>query len=603
MVDGGGTAGHGEVFDGSAVGGPTVLRLLERTVGRFPERRAVSDGDSTLTYAQLWDRARMFGCRLRAGGVRDGDRVVIHQSRGVGVFVSMVGVLMAGAAYVAVDRRYPDARRDMMIVGSRPRLVVTDPGTAEELRGLGPPLLEWTEVGATAAVDEPLPSVVPGQVATVLFTSGSTGTPKAIQLTHGNLCYFAENSALPPLLPTDRTGHVSSLSFDAFHFEAWCSFAHGAEVVVLPSMADLIAEDLRRQLKRLRITALLAPTMALNHVVHEDRDAFSSLRVLHTGGDVLQPAACRELLAGSFDGEFTNLYGPAEGTTACLAFPVREVARDAASVPVGRPLAGASVYVLGPDLRECPVGVTGELHIGGAGVALGYLDQPGLTAERFPPDPFGAPGGRLYATGDLGRRTEDGLIEFVGRADDQVKIRGYRVEPREVEVALARHPAVREAAVVVTGDGVDRRLVALVVPSAPLTMNELRAYAVEQLPDYLVPSSFVQVNGLPATEHGKRDRVELDKLARDHVDRRDTVVAPVDRYERYLVELWETLLHVEWIGRDDDFFALGGNSLLAFRLQRRIKRDLNVSVETRQILTAPRLADLAGAIRRAGEGR
>ncbi|MFA1538190.1 amino acid adenylation domain-containing protein [Actinomadura monticuli] len=584
----------------ATAGRSTVLEMLERTVRKYPDHPAVSDDDSTLTYTDLWNQARAFGERLRARGMGEGDRVAIHLRRGVPAIVSMVGVLMAGAAYAAVDSRYPDARRDLMIVNSRPALVVTEADKAAELRVLGLPVLEWTD--AEAPEDPgPLPGVRPGHVATVLFTSGSTGTPKAILLSHGNLRYFAENPGLPPLSPADRTGHVSSLSFDALHFEIWCSFAHGAEVVVLPSMADLIADDLQRQLRRRRITALLAPTMALNHVVYEDRDAFAALRVLHTGGDVVQPAACRELLAGSFSGEFTNLYGPAEGTTACLAHPVREVADGAASVPVGRPLPGAEVYVLGPDLDECPAGVTGELHIGGAGVALGYLDQPGLTAERFLPDPFGAPGGRMYATGDLGYRTEDGLIEFVGRADDQVKIRGYRVEPREVEIVLARHPSVREVAVVAAGGSVDRRLVALVAPSGQVTPSELRRFAVEQLPDYQVPSSFVQVPELPTTEHGKRDRDELERLARDHIGRRDAMVEPVDRVERYLAGMWESLLGVEWISRRDDFFALGGNSLLAFRMQRRIERDLRVSVGTRQILTATDLAGLAEVIRVAGE--
>ena len=574
----------------------TLVELFERTATGHADRAAVADDDRSLSYSELSQRSDVLAGVLARHGVERGDRVAVYRERGVDVFVSMLAVLKAGAAYVVVDPRYPAARRDLMITHSGAGLAVTEPGWSSRLAALDLDVLEWRSRAAAAGRAAARPG--PADAACVLFTSGSSGTPKAIVLEHRNLVYFARNAKLPALTPTDRVGQVSSVSFDAFHFETWCAFAHGAGVVVLPAVAELMANDLQRELRRRRITAMLAPTMAVNHVLHEDRDAFAALRVLHTGGDVLQPAAARELLAGSFAGEFHNLYGPTEGTTACTAHRIVDVPPDAGSIPIGRELDGARVHVLDDSLAEVPPGSAGELYIGGRGVARGYLGAPGLTAERFRPDPFAAePGSRMYATGDLARRGEDGVLEFLGRADDQVKIRGYRVEPREVERVILRHSGVLEAAVIVTGNDQDRRLVALVVLRAGLSPKRLREAVAESAPDYLVPAMFVRVPEIPGNDHGKRDLDQLRRLAVEQVNRQARRVEPRDEVERYLADLWEQLLSVEWIGADDDFFALGGNSMLAFRAQRRIRRDLRVPLDVREILDTSELAGLAALIR------
>ncbi|TDO42028.1 amino acid adenylation domain-containing protein [Paractinoplanes brasiliensis] len=550
------------------------------------------------TYAELDARAAAFAGVLRRRGVAPGDRVAFHLDRGAEVFVVMLGILRAGAAYAAVDTQYPDARRDMMIRRSEPALLVTEPGWGGRFTGLGIDVLELTEPGPPgAAAEHPLPPVSPAQPACVMFTSGSSGQPKAIVLEHRNLVHFAVNPTLPALTADDRVGHVSSLSFDAFHFETWCTLAAGAQVVVLPRMPDLIGGDVQNVLRRRRVTAMLVPTMAVNHVVREDRDAFASLRILHTGGDVVQPATCRELLGGAFAGSFTNLYGPTEVSTACTAHRITDVAADAGTVPIGRPLAGGTIHLLGPGLDEVADGEVGELYAGGPGVAWGYLGQPALTAGRFLPDPWAGDGRRMYATGDLARRRPDGALEFLGRADDQVKIRGYRVEPREVEQVLCRHPEVRDAAVVVVGEDDNRHLVALVVPYDGLAPKQLRAYATEVLPDYMVPSSVLRVPQIPANGHGKRDLDELRRLAREHLRRAEDWVRPRDDIELYIADLWEELLAVERVGATDDFFALGGNSLLAFRLLRRIVKELDVRLEPFDVLSTSELSALAALIR------
>jgi amino acid adenylation domain-containing protein len=580
----------------------TLVEAFADTAARYPDRPAVSDGTRSLSYAELDHRSSAFGLRLAGRGVRVEDRVVVHLPRSVDVFVAILGVLKAGAAYVPVDERYPDARRDLMIDNCGAALVVTSPSLARRLRADDRAVLEWHgELG-----DGPgTPLAVgarPENAASVLFTSGSSGTPKAIVLEHRNLVSFATNPALPQLLPDDRVGQISSVSFDAFHFEAWCSLAQGAEVVVLPSLTDLLAADPHRALRRHRISALLVPTMAFNHLMREDREAFSSLRVLHTGGDVLLPAACRDLLSSQFKGQFVNLYGPSETTTASTAHPVTEVVPDGGSVPIGEPLDGTTAYVLDHDLALVEKGQIGELYLGGCGVARGYLGQPHLTASRFLPDPFAGPGHRMYATGDLARERPDGKLEFIGRADDQVKIRGYRVEPGEVERALCRHPEVREAAVLAAGDGNDRWLVAFVASDEVLSPRKLRTFMQEVLPDYLVPSEFIAVPEIPATEHGKRDRDALGTLLLEHQRRRERHLPLEGEVERYLAQLWEDLLGAEHIGAGDDFFLLGGHSMLALRVQRNVRRDLGVRLEFRDVLDNGVLRDLAGVIQLQRDG-
>ncbi|WP_216216089.1 amino acid adenylation domain-containing protein [Amycolatopsis aidingensis] len=581
------------------VGSATLVSMFAATVARHPQRPAVNDGTRRYSYAELDARAEELARRLRDRGIGREDRVVCYLDRGAPMFVAMLGILKAGAAYVPTDTRYPDGRRDQLITQSRPAALITSPERAGQLASLEVERIELDGDGQQPARVEVAVEAGPRpeDAAAVLFTSGSSGEPKAVVLQHGNLVSFAGDAALPELEPGDRVAQVSSVSFDAFHFETWCTLAAGAEIVVLPAMPDLIGGDIRRELKRRQITAMLAPTMAVNHVLREDRDTFGMLRILHTGGDVLAPAACRELLDSGYQGEFYNLYGPTEGTTACTAHPVTKADLAADTVPIGTELAGSAIYLLDAALREVPAGTVGELHIGGSGVTRGYLDQPGLTAERFRPDPFAGAGSRMYATGDLAMRREDGVLEYHGRIDDQVKIRGHRVEPGEVERILGRHPEVREVAVLVTGEGQDKHLVALVGHYGRVTPRELRDHAVERMPEFMVPSSFVLVDGIPANDHGKRDVARLRELADEHLRRRDSLVAPGDEIERYLVELWEDLLAVERIGTTDDFFSLGGNSLQAFRVQRRISRELDVQLEPKDVLANSELRALATLIR------
>ncbi len=574
----------------------TLTGLFAAAVARFADRPAVSDDQQTLTYAELDRRSDALADALRAHGVVAEDRVGLCLERSVDVFVAVLGTVKAGAACVAVDTRYPDAHRDLMLTHSGAKLVVTQPERQDGPSALGLDVLPFRSgptTGVRPGSDSP---ATPAGAASVVFTSGPSGTPRAVVLEHRTIVSFATNPDLPRLLPEDRTGQISSVSSGAFPFEMWTTLAHGAEVTVLPPVGELLSAGFQGEMKRRRITAMLAPAVVVNRVVRQDRDAFAGLRVLQAGGDVLLPSVCRELLTGTFEGELYHLYGSAEITTACTVQRVTAVEAALDAVPIGRPLHGVTVYVLGPDGQPVAPGETGELYVGGPGVARGYLDAADLTAERFVPNPFAEDPARLHRTGDLVRERADGSLEFHGRADSLIEIRGHHVEPGEVERGLCRHPQVHEVVVLPFGEGSDRHPVAFVVLDGSLPLKELRAYAEAELPDFMVPGHFIALPEIPASDDGRRDVRRLQELLDQHRARQRNHIAPATETERHLAGLWESLLDTEGIGGDDDFFQLGGHSLLAFRLQSRIKRELGVVLDYRTVLANPVLSALAAEI-------
>jgi amino acid adenylation domain-containing protein len=513
--------------------------------------------------------------------------------RQVDVVVAVLGILKAGAAYVAVDPRYPDSRRDHMLTAADVKVVITQRGWAQRLSSLDRSVVTFGDLPRSGATPKPI--IGPEYAASILFTSGSTGEAKAIVLQHGNIANFARNPSLPPLRPGERVGQISSLSFDAFHYELWAALASGAEVVILPSVPDLLANDFGRQLQRRRINAMLVPTMVFNHVVREDRDAFAALRLLHVGGDVLNPQAAAVLLSGEFRGTLYNLYGPAEATTACTAHVVTPADAEGDSVPIGRPLDGVTVQIRDPSGKLLADGV-GEMYVGGPGVARGYLNRPDLTRERFVPDPDTGEPPFFYRTGDMARRRPDGVLEFLGRVDDQVKIKGFRVEPAEVERTLRRYAGVRDVVVLVDTKCTEHRLVAFLELADEVTVTEVRRYADGQLPHFMTPHALIVVAEMPATEHGKRDTETLRRLLEEESQRRSAYEPPSGVTEQWLAEVWAELLAVESIGRTDDFFDLGGHSVLAFRVRHRISRHFGVDLDFVVVLGQTTLQDLAAAI-------
>lgn len=407
-----------------------MTELFDTTLKRYPDGLAVLDGETAMSYRDLDVASNSLAWRLQARGITLEDRVGVYLERSSDLYVALVGILKAGGAYVAVDTRYPAARRDYMLINSGAKVIVTDSPQAAQLQHL-----DIDVVTITGAEGDPdLVEIAPATAASVLYTSGSAGEPKALVLEHRNLVSFATNPSLPRLRAGERVGQISSVSFDAFHFEIWTAFADGACSVILPPVPELLAVGFQQQMRRHGIVAMLVPTMVVNHLVRADADAFAPLRILQVGGDVILPSVCRDLLSGEFRGEMFNLYGPTEITAACTAHQITAADAEREAIPIGRPISGVTVHVLDAGLSPVPPGEVGEIFVGGPGVARGYQDRPELTAERFLIlDHLGDAGCRYYRTGDLARRRTNGVLEFAGRADRQVKIRGYRVEPDEVE--------------------------------------------------------------------------------------------------------------------------------------------------------------------------
>ncbi|HEX2093501.1 MAG TPA: non-ribosomal peptide synthetase, partial [Longimicrobiaceae bacterium] len=432
-------------------------------------------------------------------------------------------------------------------------------------------------------------------VAYLMYTSGSTGAPKGVMVPHRAITQLVLSNGYADLRADDRVALASNPAFDAATMEVWGPLLNGGRVVVVGASVLLDPQAMRALLEGQGVTMLLATPVLFNQYAQAIPEALAGVRYLLTGGDRADPAAHRRVLHEGGRVALYNCYGPTETTTFSIAHPVESVDEGARGVPIGRPKANTRVYVLDVRLRPAPVGVVGEMYVGGAGVAHGYWNRPELTAERFVPDPFGRePGGRLYRTGDLARWRDDGRLEFAGRNDFQVKLRGFRVELGEIEARLAGHVAVREAVVVAREDVPgDRQLVAYYVGAGEAVEAEvLREHLSGSLPEYMVPAAYVALDALPLTPTGKVDRRALPAPGGDAYATRG-YEAPVGETEAALAEIWSEVLGVQRVGRHDHFFQLGGHSILATKLVLRVRQDMDVDLPLSDIFERPVLSDLA----------
>jgi amino acid adenylation domain-containing protein len=548
-----------------------VHELIAETAAGQADRVAVQCGAGRLTYGELVDRAGGLARRLRALGVGAQTLVGVCLERSVDLPVALLAVWQAGGAYVPIDPAYPAARQQFMLEHSGARVLITERALVERL-----------PVGVTEHVlcldGEPfeLSGVADGslgvggdpeRLAYVIYTSGSTGRPKGVEITHGSLSNLLWAMRQEPgLTPDDVLVAVTTLSFDIAALELFLPLLVGARVVVARAEEAADPALLARVLARTEATAMQATPLRWQALLEQGWQAPPGFRGL-CGGEALPVSLAARLLAAGV--ELWNLYGPTETT---IWSTCARVLPDV-SVTIGRPIANTGVYVLDRHMEPVPVGVAGELWIGGDGLARGYRGQPELTAERFVPSPFVA-GERLYRTGDLARWRRDGQLEFLGRVDHQVKLRGYRVELGEIEHALASHPGVRSAVVELRGQGPDAELVAYLVPRhEPPAPAELRAHLARSLPGYMLPAAYVTTAALPRTPNGKLDRRALPEAgATSRVSYADA--SPRTELERALVALWRRLLGIPDVGVDDDFFDLGGHSLLAIRLVQAIEDEL-----------------------------
>ncbi|WP_420127100.1 amino acid adenylation domain-containing protein [Longimicrobium sp.] len=569
-----------------------IHQLFQAQAGRTPDAVALVWGAEKLTYGELDARANRLAHHLAGLGVGPESRVGLRVERSVANVVATLAVLKAGGCCVPVDTSYPAERMALMLADSTVRVLLTD----GELDVPGLHVIRLDQVAELLAAQPdhpPSANASAGNLAYVFYTSGSTGRPKGVMMGHREVVQYA--ACIPhtmPMGPGDRVAQASNASFDAAVFEIWGALLNGATLVGIDRDVLLSAPLLGQALREQGITHLYQTAALFNQHVREQVDVYASLRQLVFGAEAVGTEGVRAMLREGKPTRVLHEYGPTEATVWCTLEEVDEVEEGAATVSIGRPIPNARAYVLDPAGQPLPVGVPGELCIGGDGVVRGYLGRPGLTAERFVPDPFATePGGRMYRTGDRARWKADGKLEFMGRLDDQVKIRGFRIEPGEVEAAMAAYPGVREARVMMREDQPgDKRLVAYVV--GEVETDALREHLRESLPEYMVPQAFVPVDRIPLTPNGKLDRRALPAPGSDAYAARE-YEAPVDETEQALAEIWAEVLRVDRVGRRDNFFELGGHSLLAMRVLSRVREVLEVKVAVRLLFTWPVLKDFA----------
>lgn len=568
-----------------------IGELFAAQVRRCPDQIAVVFENEQLTYTQLNERANQLGWYLKMRGVTQETLVGICLERSIDMLVAVLAVLKAGGAYLPLDPAYPAPRLGFMIEDSGLRLVLTESRFVDRATRLNVDHIcldaderPWDTLRTTG----PDGQLNPANLAYVVYTSGSTGVPKGVAIAHGGVCNLALAQAR--LFHVRQASHVlqfASLSFDASVSEIFKTLLSGATLVLPPRNAVLTGAELLRTLQHYKISVVTLPPSILGTLRLTRLPALESL--------IVAGEACPLQLAMTWrEGRrFFNAYGPTE-VTVCAT--VANCDEETNSLPIGEAISGAEVYVLDSRMSLTREGAVGELYVGGVGVARGYFNRPERTAERFVPDPFSErPGQRLYRTGDLVRRREDGQLEFIGRADGQLKIRGFRIESGEIEAALHRNPQVRECAVLAVADEAgEPQLVAYVVaaPDQSLSASELRHHLLECLPGYMVPSSFRLIDGLPLTPNGKIDRRTLVTLPSRSL-RDEAYVPPRTELTRLLATLFQETLGLESIGLEDDFFALGGDSIKAAIFLNKLQEQLGEVIYVVALFDAPTVDKLS----------
>lgn len=580
-----------------------VTDLFAAQVRARPDEAALTYGGTSLTYRQL-DRASTALARaLRAYGAGLERTVGLCTDRDASVVVAMLATAKAGAGYVPLDPGLPAARLRRIIAESRPVALVASPETGRERLDAALTVIDpWTFLTAAVLRDPANDAPVEAgpshdNLLYVMYTSGSSGEPKGICITHGNVLRLVCGNSCCTLEPGDRVAQISNAAFDAATLEIWGSLVNGGHLIGFDRATALAPARLAAEIRRQRIDTMVLATPLFAQVAGYDPATFGTVRQLIVGGDILDPKRARDIVAlGS--PALTNGYGPTESTTFATAQPLTETGDDLCRVPIGGPISNTQIHILDERMQPVPIGVPGELFIGGEGLARGYLGRPELTAERFRPDPFsGVPGARLYATGDVARWLPSGSVDYIGRIDFQVKIRGYRVEPAEVDLAVLTHPEVSEAVTVADGPTGEKRLLTYYTGTA--APDELKSFLKELLPEYMVPS-LRALPELPKNPNGKVDRAALAKP--EHVAVLSTALPgagdpTVSDVVGEVAALLCELLGAARVGPDDNFFEIGGHSLLAIKLIGEIRDHYGADIALNDLFTDPSPKGIAELIR------
>ncbi|MBN3921606.1 non-ribosomal peptide synthetase, partial [Nostoc sp. NMS4] len=579
-----------------------IHQLFEAQVEQTPNATAVIFGEQQLTYTELNARANQLAHYLQTLGVKPDVLVGLCVERSLEMVVGLLGILKAGGAYLPLDPDYPSDRLSFMLEDAQLRVLLTQQQLKEKLPRHQAQVIcldtDWQFISQSSQ-DNPITALQATNLAYVIYTSGSTGKPKGVMLSHCNLCnHMFWMQATFPLTQADKVLQKTPFSFDASVWEFYAPLLVGGQLLLAQPGGHADTAYLLELIAQEQVTTVQFVPSLLQILIEEGGlETCHSLKQIFCGGEAL-PVALQDQVLSNLNVNLHNLYGPTE---ACIdaTFWTCKQGIDRQVVPIGRAIANTQIYILDKYLQPVPVGVPGELHIGGSGLARGYLNRPELTKEKFIPNPFEDAGrSKLYKTGDLARYLPDGNIEYIGRIDNQVKIRGFRIELGEIETALSKHNDVQASCVIAhENTSGDKRLVAYVVPHQHCTpiISELRQFLKAKLPDYMVPNAFVMLEEMPLTPNGKVDRRALPTPDL-HSELKDKYIAPRTPIEEMLAQIWSQVLKVEQVGIHDNFFELGGHSLLATQLVSRIRDRFKVQLPLRELFDAATIAELAQSI-------
>lgn len=579
--------------------GRTMMELFAEQVRRRGEEPAVTCSKERLSYAELDRRSNQLGRYLANLGVGPEKLVGISMERSVEVVLAMLAILKAGGAYVPVDPAYPPDRLRFMVEDSGIAVLLTKGRLAHQMPEIKAPVLaldrDWDEI-AQQSGESFQARVFPENLVYVIYTSGSTGLPKATAVSHRSMIRLLRETNYIQFQGDEVVAQTVNLSFDPSTFEIWGALLNGCSLVIIGNEDLLDVDRFAAEIKDKGVKVMFLATSLFNEMGRQNPAMFNSVKYLLFGGEAVHPETAAAVLEAGGPERLVNAYGPAECTTFTSCYRVQGVARNAASVPIGEPVSNTQTYVLDRHMNLEPVGAMGHLYIGGEGLARGYWQRPDLTAERYLPNPYGQPGERMYCSGDLARWMQDGNLEFFGRADSQIKIRGFRVELGEIEVALLQHGGVRNCAVLMKTGASGKRLVAYV--SGEASADELKSYLKTKLPDYMVPGVYVMLPELPLSTNGKVDRRSLpDPTPFKERSVQDGAPETMTAIEELLVDIWTQVLGATQIGVRDNFYDLGGESLLALRIVSRINNYFQTELSVRTLLEHPVLMDFAQKLR------
>jgi amino acid adenylation domain-containing protein len=577
-----------------------VSRLVEHWAATRPKSPAVTYGKTTLSYADLNARANQLAHRLQKLGLKAGEVVGVMMERSNEMAVAMIGIIKAGGGYLPLDPSYPQERLAFMINDSGSRFLITQPETTNVVTKHSAQVIPLDETFSAISREskddlEHTPNAL--DLANLIYTSGSTGTPKGVKIPHRGIIRLVRDTDYMEVAPTDVVTQTSSISFDAATWEIWTALVNGAHLVGISKDELINPAAFRDKLKDKKVTIVFVTTALFNQLASEAAGVFEGLKYVFFGGEAADPKAVASVLNNRPPRRLMHAYGPTETTVYATVHSVKDVPPGASTIPIGRPIANSTAYIVDNAGNLAPIGVPGELWLGGDGMALGYLNRPELTAERFVTDKFGGdPEAKLYRSGDLARFREDGAIEFLGRVDTQVKVRGFRIELGEIEAALLRHPAVRKAAALAREDVPgEKRLVGYVETAQKVDTSVLKNFLKQFLPEFMVPAAFVTLEQMPLLPNGKVDRKALPAPEWKSHDR--LFEAPADPLEQQIAKIWERVLGVQPIGATDNFFDLGGHSLLAVKLFAQFEKVFERKLPLATLFKAPTIRQLADFIR------